>query len=492
MPLVGSIKFRPIFHEKSDMGAILLLAIMGTELAAHGQSHGIGLAPAQSCPCSVAVAPGAVDAADRTANLQARQVTAGATAVRLRREIAHVDTELNQARLHLSRVLPPPVVAQIEEHRRFARGYNHYYDCPARPFSGLADARGIVLPDWSYGQPIHPVVAVTPVYPPDELCFRMAGQPPFNAWARFVHDGGYVSSQICEYNIPSFLGRPPRPNVLRCQEGLNALYLNLDRRAKLESLVARAGALPAEALEGRYCPYCSVAQRRDALATVVDSVNPVYIVLDAGHLGPWRDDPGSLPPSGGQRHLARPYPAVTPGYFGVREGVYGALPGSIGRGAFCCHPTAAADPFQNPFDRRRNPAAVNDLFAPGFGPGFAPVLGNGIDMDVMLQSATISAPVPVPSGPSFFAGTYRFDPLASLYGPTAVDAVTPVYGARPPLAAQMDQMRQSISAIREAPPYSGEAPSALPPLSNASPTFSDSAGRAMLIPPALLARPGTR
>ncbi len=170
----------------------------------------------------------------------------------------------------------------------------------------------------------------------------------------------------------------------------------------------RIGRIHTEVSEGRYCATCSSERRGYSTNSTGDQMMDMVVplmVMGAALLSSSQRQrriaaPPMLPAYGHGRQVpyrafpARPYAAPMRGYYGMHNGVYGAVPGSIGRGAFGCNnssPLALGDsmlgndlssifngpsPFNSPHAAPfMNPSANNRMFNPGFGPGFMPRLG---------------------------------------------------------------------------------------------------------------------
>jgi hypothetical protein len=187
--------------------------------------------------------------------------------------------------------------------------------------------------------------------------------------------------------------------------------------------------------EGTYCPHCH-SQRRGqnqmgtgnfammgvsilgALFNRQPQQQPQPVLVAVPRRGPpgvlpYGGRPGgpqTLPFPGPSAYPGRPYAAPMPGYAGVQPGYgrpgtgyYGGAPGGIGQGSFGCQgtsPFGIGNPLAAPFDPFQNSRANvfanphaydpysqfgqgqnyggHPLLNPGYGPGFAPHLGNGI------------------------------------------------------------------------------------------------------------------
>jgi hypothetical protein len=399
-----------------------VFAILLTVLAspAHAQ-FGIGLAPGAQCPYNFQPAGAAINRQDASANIQGQYNAAKAQLEAVQNELQNLDGLIGDARSAIGEVIPDRDIVRIDEHYRYQRGYNNYWDCPANPgATASASGAGVtaVLPHRGSSANIQGSAAgATRVYPPEDFCYRGAGGKPFNAWAEVVDDRGRVSPTVCDYNIPSFRGSPEADRSRNCRRGLSAYYgyihrkMDLERkRAQLDAQVEALERRAEQVAEGTYCPYCAGQNRGYSQgSSIAQSIFPMVGMLAMAGLSMWQRSqqphmmrpmgppPGMLPFPGPGAYPGRPYPAMTPGFMGVNNGVYGALPGGIGQGGFGCGGTsptfgnpysppmqpfmnAGPNPYMNPYaNPLMNPAMQNPMFNPGFGPGFGPVLGNGIN-----------------------------------------------------------------------------------------------------------------
>ncbi|MBX3022568.1 MAG: hypothetical protein KF799_12925 [Bdellovibrionales bacterium] len=403
----------------------LLAMLIAFAASAHAQ-YGVGIAPSAQCPYGYQPGAGSMNGRDEVVNLQGRYDVARQQLDQIENELGTYDEKIERARGDMRRVLPGTAITSIEDHRTFKRGYYDYYDCPQNP-GAVASASGgnvtATLPKRGGGSnPGGSANGTTPVYPPDDFCYRPRGGKTVNTWAELANDKGTISDQVCNYNIPSFQGAPNPQASQECREGLRDYYNYVGRREALQakraqldaecrSLERKVSRLEEEIAEGRYCPYCGIERRGYSQSSVTQSISPMVgmLALVGVSLFNQQNRPqfGAPPPQlGGPRmpsfpgpgaYPGNPYPAVTPGYMGVQNGVYGALPGGIGRGAFGCGGTnpmygnpyaqgqqpflnSTSNPFGNPYaNPMANPALQNSVFNPGYGPGFGPVLGNGVN-----------------------------------------------------------------------------------------------------------------
>lgn len=403
------------------MRPALILILMVFTGAAHAQ-WGIGLVPSAQCPYGYGPGAGAVSGRDEIANLTGKYNAARNELDAIQEELDAYDEKLSQARSDMGRVLPGSAIRGIEEHNQFKRGYYDYYNCPANPTTASASGTGVAVTLPRRGAGANPGGSdgsSSAVYPPEDFCYRGDGGKPYNAWADFVQDGGGFSEDVCNYNIPSFRGVPDSERARDCKQGLRDYYRYISRKRKLETrraqldaqcraLERRLNRIDEEIAEGTYCPYCAAQRRGYSTGSLTESIIPMVGMLAMAAFGgnqnrgprPMmvpRPAPPFMPFPGPGAYPGNPYPAVTPGYMGVNNGVYGALPGGIGPGGFGCGGTSPMfgnpyspgpqpflnstnNPFGNPYSSPlMNPAMQNPLFMPGFGPGFGPVLGNGVN-----------------------------------------------------------------------------------------------------------------
>ncbi|NJL23923.1 MAG: hypothetical protein HC902_01195 [Calothrix sp. SM1_5_4] len=250
-----------------------------------------------------------------------------------------------------------------------------------------------------------------------------------NLWLkRFALDGGRVDPSVCNYTN-RFTARADAARAAACREGLNDYYelmdqkLDIDRKiadldAEIRSNQKRLEQIQDQIAEGTYCPYCNQMNRGQATGSLTSSIIPMVgmLAMVGFAMGQKRNQPPMMRPGmpaiyrpGGPPQMppfpgpgaypGNPYPARMPGYMGIGpNNTYGSVPGGIGPGAFGCQGTSplamgnqfapqptpfmngAANPFMNPYTSpMMNPGMQSSMLNPGFGPGFMPMLGNGVN-----------------------------------------------------------------------------------------------------------------
>jgi hypothetical protein len=247
-----------------------------------------------------------------------------------------------------------------------------------------------------------------------------------------------VQERVCEYHIPARSSPPADANRAACLDGLRSYYELMDEKIQLETQIAeldgqlngyerRFEQIQDQIAEGTYCPHCGNQATSQNNGNMMNWIGLGVQVLGAlgnayqqrqqqqqqqqqmayyARLGypppmmPMRP-PGMMPQQpmfpGQMAFPGNPYAAPTPGFMGMHNGVYGAMPGAMGPGAFGCQGTnphgmgnpmgnpfdpfmnSQANPFANPYMQNpymQNPYMNNGMFNPGFGPGFMPYNGN--------------------------------------------------------------------------------------------------------------------
>ena len=409
----------------------LLLAIVATIAAPAYAQFGIGLSPGMSCPYPYRASNQAMNGNDELSNLRRRIIVTREKIKGLKAELKKVDGDIAKAKDRMGRVLSDGAVAAIEEHYEHRRDRASYRaKCGER---AAADGDAGAGPKLTHGTKTrtgakdenHPS-------PPSSFCL----EDGYNDWDNVVQDDGFVDEAVCDYYVPAKSKRPAEERVSACRDGLDAYYdlmkaknRGKDKLKSLEDLLDEDGDqlddVRESVTEGTYCAWCAGRRRQTidddnefgsgnwlqmgamAIALLSRLNNrgqqqqqpyPIYPGRRPGYAPPFMA-PG-IPNPGGPAFLGNPYPARVSGLPFVRNGQYGALPGSIGPGAFACqgtspfglnNPLAAnfspfdnlrSDPFNNPFrdpfGDELNTFNQNPLLNSGFGPGFMPILGNGL------------------------------------------------------------------------------------------------------------------
>jgi hypothetical protein len=541
--------------------------------AAHAQ-FSIGLSPGMQCPTQMRAGQGAVNGSDEINNLRGRLNHDNQEIERKKHILDSLNSEINKDRDDMRTVLNGRVVDSIVEHRRYKRNLADYQDCnwdgqTASAGNGSVD---VVLPGG--GASGDGGGDSNRIPPPQDFCFRPSKH---NTWDQLAQDNGTVSDRVCEYNVGSWRGQPNGTNSSRCKDGLKDFYRLMDDKAQLETDIAQLDAdgrncerqlnrIQDEIAEGTYCPTChhsDYTPNSSSSGSVVNSLLPMAGVLLTAGLNYYKQEqqrkqmerqrfllnaglmrgypvmpgPGAYP--------SNAYPAITPGYMNVRNGYYGALPGGVGQGAFGCQGTNPAfdspfaqsqapfldnggdSLFTNPFQNMlNNPSMQNSMLMPGVGPGFLPLLGNGLQnqfgvnpmfgQDPMLQGPFAQSPMgnwmgnngpgqnmfgpamlPYLGQNQFFNGPYQFGnqqmPIFGVNGPAYLPYMNggnPIYGGwqglmNPSMMGgnnsalsnyynQMAYMQSRLSAIQNSPMFGGAAPAVLPypgPSSYSSPVY---------------------
>lgn len=383
----------------------LLISMLIFSAGASAQ-WGTGQWGAQNCNQPYEPAPQSYAAADELSNIRGDMRRDNQTLQEREAELSRLSSRVDDARRRMQRVLSPEALRAVEEHQAQRRHRNDYRESCAPGAGG--DANQV---------PVPPGFCVAEPPPP--------AQPHYNMWDRMVHETehGKMSDKVCRSFVP-YRGPDARPeanDVRDCIAGLNDFYAVAGDRARLTDEInglrnrvrgyeSRIGGINREVAEGRYCSDCASQRRGYSTGSTGDQmmnmVGPLFAIgaalLSRGNQR--RQPPPTAPygygppmvagPQPYRAFPARPYAARTPGYYGTHNGVYGAVPGSIGRGAFGCNNTSphafgdpmfgndyapifdGPSPFDAPYARPfMNPVAQNRMFNPGFGPGFQPRLG---------------------------------------------------------------------------------------------------------------------
>lgn len=423
------------------MRFVFWLAIFTAPVAANAQLWGTGLSGGSGCGGGFAPGRGAMSGSDMLSNLEGRRTQTQDLLESREAQLEQLKAQIAGYQKPMGAVLGPNALNAIEMHFSGRRNVVDYQDCN---YAGKVPQYIPGTNQEIYQPPGYaPAGAVARDYnripPPVGFCSKEAG----NTWAYFAQDNGYVNEAICNYRVP----RPPAQRAEACRRALHDYYRVMAQKVKLETQVAALRAelekydeqldrINDQIADGRFCYWCSVQQRGYAQSSIMNGVSPMSGILSS-MMG--STAPPTLPFPGPGAYPGNPYPATTPGYMGINNGYYGALPGGIGRGGFTCgntnpnyllSPFAQApgqflnstyDPFQNRYAAQLgNPAMQSSLLMPGFGPGFGPVLGNGVN------GYTLSNP----QAPEFlpYPRQNQYDPLSMYLNQQPYQAA---YGYRP-------------------------------------------------------------
>ena len=407
---------------------VVIFALPG----AFAQGYGHGYYGALNCPQPYAAAPAAIDPNDLLRNnrglVRQSQVQIGLD----QRRVQGLNAAIAQERLQLQQILGPPVVEAIVSHQRFGRGPGDYAPGCAAPA-----VAGPPIPAGNLALPPSPA----------GFCQNIGGRVQ-NLWTTsFAGPGGRVSENICNM-APGFRGAMPAPRAQACRQHLNLYYQRLAEQAALEQRIAglnqnvrtwqaeEADLINAQTA-AQTCVDCVPDNHEwSAEQPLVGEVSPILSILQAflgGGQGRNRGFGGGGFGGGYGPYPGQPYSARLRHYYGARGPQYGGVPGGVGAGAFagCGGPGALgrgaqfAPPIQPALNQRYanplgpqygndllNPGAQNDLFNPGFGPGFAPNVGNGLNTApryLPALPATQFVPQPLP-----FAQTSPYVPVTQL------------------------------------------------------------------------------
>lgn len=363
---------------------------------------GRGLWGGSNCNQRYEPAPQAYSANDELSNMRGQVAQDNREIRNLEAQLNRIPERIEAARRRMTRVVSPEGFAAIEEHYSQRREHDAYRKGCAP--TANADANKVPVPNgFCYENPQADREEERYV----DLWDRVAD----------MDRPGRVIDSICQRHIPVQGVLPSEADQRECTQGLNDYYSAQDEKARLtqqiaelrrrvEGYDARIGRISRDVTESGYCASCFSERRGYSTNSTGDQMMDMVVplmVVGAAMLSSsqrQRSPPALVPAYGGDPQVpyraypARPYAARVPGYYGVHNGVYGAAPGSIGRGAFGCNnssPLSFGDssfgndlmsifngpsPFNSPHAAPfMNPVATNRLFNPGFGPGFRPRLG---------------------------------------------------------------------------------------------------------------------
>jgi len=382
--------------------------------SAHAFQFGTGMAPGMQCPYPYGPSNAAYSGDDEIRNLTGSLANAERKLERQEQKLKDLNQQISDARAKIQRVIKSSTaIADIERHYKYKANPEDYSEVCGRrereertASAGGPGANIVHRP--SRGAPLGGEEDPGRYAVPSDFC-----RGGINDWKYVVAEGGMVTDNICDYEIPLSSRRPAEERSEDCRQGLAEFYAKQAKREALEAEVRRLREsinaynddkerISDQIAEGTYNPYCNCQRRgQNNMGTGNFAMNSIAILGALFNRQPQRQPvlvavprrgppvmpyggyPGQsqvTPFPGQQAYPGRPYAAPIPGYAGVQpgygpgNGVYGAAPGAIGQGAFGCQGTspysfgnplaANFDPFNN---SQANPFAnpyANDPFSP--------------------------------------------------------------------------------------------------------------------------------
>lgn len=470
----------------------LVLALLTP--AAHGQ-WGIGSALGNTCPYNYGPANGAFNNSDGVRNLSDQFARADYQLRLKRNRLARIDRDLNEAKRDMKRVLSQRVIDVITEHRVYNRGPNSYQrNCPA----GYGASSGARMPGRGGVDPNFPPTPGEFCYTRNgeqvntwlENFAMNEGQVAETICNYKIPGWAIPTSQdssICRRGLKEY------DNLIADKVNVEQEIAELD--GQMRSFRRQAEDI-AEGRPCTNC--MAQQRGFSTIGGTDQTVGLAGVAIMAGLAMMTRNNQprpmfgGGMPMAHGGGFPGQPYAARIPGYMNVGPGgVYGGASGGIGPGSFGCqgtnpmmagngfappvnpnlvspylanpmlsgnpalmgNPAMAGGPFTNPLFAGQpgafgqpnlfsnpfstpfmNPGFQNPLMNNGYGPGFMPVLGNGIPGYQMYnplaqlynQNAFAPAMLPMQGGSPFntnpmyqhpyFNQGYQFNPLYNPFG----------------------------------------------------------------------------
>lgn len=422
---------------------VLVTLILAFAQSAQAFSFGTGMLPGMDCPSEFGAAPGSFSGMDEVSNINGQLTAAEEELEKKEDQLEALDEDIAEARRMIKRVVKSSrALADIERHyeyRAYPEDYSPTCNDATSPgergaSAGSQSSNVVNRPSRGSAQGKEdPGLYKVP------LDYCIGGQ---NDWQYVVAEDGMVLDEICEFEVPLSSTPPDKSRVEDCQDGLDLYYKRMAQKEKLKKEIAELNEeiedydrdreeIEDEIAEGTYCPFCNNERGSGSqmgagkfLGIGVALLTALYQrhqekrerkrqqpMLMAVPRMPGFPGPAAF--MGGP--IASPLPGyhgIHPGY-GPEQGIYGAVPGAIGPGAFACQGTSPfgannpfappfapfmngqANPFSNPYANpyapnpygqppyaqspfNQNPFAPHPLLMPGHGPGFSPLLGNGL------------------------------------------------------------------------------------------------------------------
>lgn len=333
-------------------------------------------APATMCPWPMQPASGAYHEDDEEDRQKKYERDLKRRVKEQQSKLEKIDRELEELQGNIDRRLQPEISSKVVEHIQLGGNPGDYHrDCAAQTAASAGStASNVPLPngDVAPANPNGTGQSETASLPVDRFCEG----PLAAAWSRNIQANGRVNPGICRESSQLVVRPGSSSSASACSDALNRYMSLYERRNEQERRLAEAredlddfefGDVDSD-IEGD-CIGCkkrgngmstaSGNQWMNLLGTVIQVGVPAlqnyltnkqwqktyraahtYEVDNCSRLGyPSQFCYGQY--SLAQRwlgHAQRPYPSPMPGYFGSYNGMYGAVPGGIGSGAFGCNP----------------------------------------------------------------------------------------------------------------------------------------------------------
>lgn len=423
-----------------------------------------GMLGATACPYGMQVAPGAVKFTDEVDRLKQEKDKKEKRLDELKKREKKLDRAMQKDQASISHRLSPGATQLTLEHMDRMHNSNYYSTLcsgtsPQAPSAG-SGGMNVVLPGGSVSPANGSASAPSQTFTPIEnnsFCYGDQGHER-NYWANFALDNGQVNPSVCDYNFPrayrteNFTSK----DIHDCEDAIGDYYENAKDKRDLEDEISQmksdVRALDRQideandrdpsdryantGTEGTYCAQCAAAargyQNQSLLSSIIggvaslggaylnyraqrdaskDAVKLVKYNIDQRSQLGWpttaQDSAMALWQARNMTWPSQGYASRIPGYMGVYNGMYGAVPGGIGTGAFGC---AGTNPYMmmNPYQSMMLP--YNNMGSNLFG------YPNSMTMGQFPSQFMGAGPWGFPNY-GYMNGMYNpANPLASLYG----------------------------------------------------------------------------
>lgn len=425
---------------------------------------GTGVMLGNYCPQGYGPAPGAQHVNDRIANMQGQLSTLKSAMAREKSRLAAVNRMIEKDKAAMAGVLNPRTIDVIQEHFNYDRGAGEYSrDCAAS--AGDSSSNVQRLPSERQGGANSRGTSDTAAGYPSPggglFCAKDSSGTMVDQWQYYARDNGRVDSSICDDEFGGVHRRGVAESKRSaCRNGLENFYQDSEDKREIEQIIDQLradlenkereiererydlerGLVSADDVtEGGICPSCHASgysrsggssimnflgqlapvliqgglqyyqtkQQNKLIKRAIDRTTdlgwpvygPQYNMIRNSIMGP--PPMGPMPGWGANPYASPPIP----GYMGGYNGMYGAVPGMMGGGAFGCGGMGM------------NPYAMNPL-APGLLPFPGPNMSNPFG-NPFLQNPYMSGMNPG-AGPWGMPGMDGFNPFGGSnfpYGP---------------------------------------------------------------------------
>jgi hypothetical protein len=329
------------------------------------------------CPYQMQPMNAAYNVADEKDRAKQTEKTLKKRAKAIQKKISDIDKRIESLQADIDGRLQPDVSAKAIEHMQLGGNASDYHrDCQAAQAASAGSTASDVPVSNANAADANPgatAQADTNSQPVDKFCEG----PLAAAWSRNIQSQGRVNPGICRETSQLVVRPGSSAYTAKCTSAINRYASLYETRRKQEKLLAEAekdvddfefGDYDGDSdTEGGRCIECekhknaggSSNQWMGVLNTLLQVGVPAlsnymtqqswqktytaahtYEVDNCSRLGyPIQMCSGQYSLANRYMgHIQQPYPSMMPGYFGSYNGMYGAVPGAIGTGAYGCNP----------------------------------------------------------------------------------------------------------------------------------------------------------